>query len=86
MIYNISPRNIRVGYSFKEEQKVEVKVDSEVTSKMDSKGIVNLNSTQKRIVKIMKRNLEITIAKLFDAIGIGNSVIKKNIAKLKGRE
>ena len=41
MIFHISSRNIKVMFSFKEEQKVEAKGDSKVTSK----GTVNLNST-----------------------------------------
>ena len=82
-IFHISPRSIKVVFPYSEEPEVEGIVDRKVASKVDSKETVNLNSTQKRIVKIMKGNPEITIAKLSDAIGIGNSGIKKNIAKLK---
>ena len=59
-------------------------MDSKVDSKVDSKGTVKLNATQRRIVELMKADPEITIASLSEAIGIGHSGIKKNIAKLKG--
>ena len=58
-------------------------MDSKVDSKVDSKETVKLNATQRRIVELMKADPEITIASLSEAIGIGHSGIKKNIAKLK---
>ena len=82
-IFHISPRSIKVVFPYPEEQKVEGKVTSKVDSKVDSKEPVKLNSTQRRIVELMKTDPEITIASLSEAIGIGHSGIKKNIAKLK---
>ena len=82
-IFSISPRSIKVVFPYPEEQKVEGKVTSKVDSKVDSKEPVKLNSTQRRIVELMKTDPEITIASLSEAIGIGHSGIKKNIAKLK---
>lgn len=63
--------------------KVTSKVDSKVTSKVDSNEVRELNATQRRIVELMKEEPGITIAKLSELIGIGNSGIKKNIVKLK---
>ena len=74
-IFHISPRSIKVVFPFKEEQKVTSKVDSKVASK--------LNITQNRIVEIMRDNPQITISELSKIIGMSNSGIKKNIAKLK---
>lgn len=86
-IFSISPRSIKVVFPYPEEQKVEGKVDSKVDSKVDTKvdsiEPVKLNATQRRIVELMKADPEITIASLSEAIGIGHSGIKKNIAKLK---
>ena len=53
--------------------------EQKVTSKVDS----NLNITQNRIVEIMRDNPQITISELSKIIGMNNSGIKKNIAKLK---
>lgn len=58
-------------------------MDSKVTSKVDSNEMCKLNATQRRIVELMKEKPDITIAKLSEMIGIGNSGIKKNIATLK---
>lgn len=54
-----------------------------MTSKVDSKVAANLNITQNRIVEIMRDNPQITISELSKIIGMSNSGIKKNIAKLK---
>lgn len=54
-----------------------------MTSKVDSKVASNLNITQNRIVEIMRDNPQITISELSKIIGMNNSGIKKNIAKLK---
>ena len=78
-IFHISPRSIKVVFPFEEEQKVTSKVDSKVDSKVAS----NLNITQNRIVEIMRDNSQITISELSKIIGMSNSGIKKNIAKLK---
>lgn len=74
-IFHISPRSIKVVFPFEEEQKV--------TSKVDSKVASNLNSTQNRIIELMRDNPQITISELSNIIGMSNSGIKKNIAKLK---
>ena len=57
--------------------------EQKVTSKVDSKVASNLNITQNRIVEIMRDNPQITISELSKIIGMSNSGIKKNIAKLK---
>ena len=57
--------------------------EQKVTSKVDSKVASNLNITQNRIVEIMRDNPQITISELSKIIGMRNSGIKKNIAKLK---
>ena len=57
--------------------------EQKVTSKVDSKVASNLNITQNRIVEIMRDNSQITISELSKIIGMSNSGIKKNIAKLK---
>ena len=57
--------------------------EQKVTSKVDSKVASNLNITQNRIVEIMRDNPQITISELSKIIGMNNSSIKKNIAKLK---
>ncbi len=57
--------------------------EQKVTSKVDSKVASNLNITQNRIVEIMRDNPQITISELSKIIGMNNSGIKKNIAKLK---
>ena len=54
-----------------------------MTSKVDSKVASKLNITQNRIVEIMRDNPQITISELSKIIGMSNSGIKKNIAKLK---
>ena len=54
-----------------------------MTGKVDSKVASNLNITQNRIVEIMRDNPQITISELSKIIGMSNSGIKKNIAKLK---
>lgn len=74
-IFHISPRSIKVVFPFEEEQKV--------TSKVDNKVASNLNITQNRIAEIMRDNPQITISELSKIIGMSNSGIKKNIAKLK---
>lgn len=57
--------------------------EQKVTGKVDSKVASNLNITQNRIVEIMRDNPQITISELSKIIGMSNSGIKKNIAKLK---
>lgn len=57
--------------------------EQKVTSKLDSKVASNLNATRNRIVEIMRDNSQITISELSKIIGMSNSGIKKNIAKLK---
>lgn len=57
--------------------------EQKVTGKVDSKVASNLNITQNRIVEIMRDNPQITISELSNIIGMSNSGIKKNIAKLK---
>ena len=57
--------------------------EQKVTSKLDSKVACNLNATRNRIVEIMRDNSQITISELSKIIGMSNSGIKKNIAKLK---
>ena len=57
--------------------------EQKVTSKVDSKVASNLNATRNRIVEIMRDNSQITISELSKIIGMSNSGIKKNIAKLK---
>ena len=54
-----------------------------MTSKVDSKMTSNLNATRNRIVELMRDNPQITISELSKIIGMSNSGIKKNIAKLK---
>ena len=54
-----------------------------MTGKVDSKVTPNLNITGNRIVEIMRDNPQITISELSKIIGMSNSGIKKNIAKLK---
>ena len=54
-----------------------------MTGKVDSKVTPNLNITRNRIVEIMRDNPQITISELSKIIGMSNSGIKKNIAKLK---
>lgn len=77
-IFSISPRSIKVVFPYSEE------LDAE--GKVNSKGTVKLNSTQQRIVEMMKGNPEITISELSEAFGMSHSGIKKNIAKLKSLE
>lgn len=74
-IFHISLRSIKVVFPYPEEQKVDGKVDRKET--------VKLNTTRRRILELMKADPQITIAGLSEAIGIGHSGIKKNIAKLK---